>query len=213
MIGEMKKLTDDWFSDFSVAGRVLRECKCNNSHSGNLSRRDGSRLVITRTGAMLGSLAAEDVVETSMLPTDAERRLASSEIDVHLGIYEAIESNMNGGGAIAHGHALWAVLAGWLDDELVPIDVEGAYYFGAVPVLEHVPATKVPELGRALGKVLSQKPVVILRGHGVFAVGDRLELAAQRIASVNDSAELIVRAKQLGLDIGALSRKEYLDFS
>jgi L-fuculose-phosphate aldolase len=92
------------------------------------------------------------------------------------------------------------------------IDVEGAYYFGSVPVVEHVPATATRELGEALAKVLAGEPVVILRGHGVFAASDSLEIAIQRITSVNDSAELIIKAVQLGLDPVQLARAPYLNF-
>jgi len=194
--------------EFQLAGATLAACRCNNSHSGNLSIRRGDRIVITRTGAMLANLVANDLVVTSLNPTDDERCPASTELAVHLKIYERTEF-----AAVAHGHALSAVAVGWLVDRLEPIDVEGAYYFGSVPVLEHAPATANPELGEALANSLADKPVVILRGHGVFAAGDTLERAMQRVTSVNDSAELIIKAVLLGLDVDRLSKAPYLDFS
>jgi len=194
--------------EFQNAGRTLLACRCNNSHSGNLSVRRDDRIVITRTGAMLGDLSAGDLLATTPQPTPDERHRASTELPVHLQIYEHTDHL-----AVAHGHALSAVAAAWLTDELKPIDVEGAYYFGSIPVLEHVPATASPELGQALAAILNEKPIVILRGHGVFAAGDTLERATQRITSVNDSAELFVRATLLRLDTDQLARAAYLDFS
>ena len=155
---------------------------------------------------MLGNLAAEDLVTTSLDPTDDERQRASSEIDVHLKIYQRTTHT-----AIAHGHALSAVAVGWLTDWIVPIDVEGAYYHGGIPVLEYNPATASSVLGEAIGTVLSREPVVVLRGHGVFAGGLTLEQAFQRITSVNDSAELIIKAHQLGLDPHQLANSPYLE--
>jgi len=192
---------------FQLAGRLLLESRCNNSHSGNLSSRHGDAVIITRTRAMLGHLRADDLVVTSLTPTAAERTAASSELDCHLEVYRR-----TGHAAVAHGHALAAVAAAWLFDEIIPIDVEGAYYFGRIPVLEHAPATASPKLAAAVAEVLRESPVVVVRGHGVFAAGPDLETAAQRITSVNDSAELILRAQAAGLDIHQLQRKDYLKF-
>lgn len=194
--------------EFRKAGETLLACRCNNSHSGNLSVRCGDRIVITRTGAMLGDLADYDLVVTSLSPTSTERGLASSELAAHLKIYSKTDYR-----AVAHGHALAAVAVAWTTERVRLIDVEGAYYFGSVPVVEHVPATATRELGEALAKVLAGEPVVILRGHGVFAAADSLEIAIQRITSVNDSAELIIKAVQLGLDLAQLARAPYLGFS
>ncbi len=154
---------------------------------------------------MLGELAASDLVAVDSPPTDEQRRRASSELAVHLAVYAASSHQ-----AVAHGHALSAVLAGWLTDRLVMIDVEGALYFGSVPVLECTPATASPITAEAVARVLAREPVVIVRGHGVFAGGATLEEAMQRVTSVNDSAELFVRARQLGLDTHALAAKPYL---
>lgn len=195
------------FPDFQLAGETLLACGCNNSHSGNLSVRIDNQIIITRTGAMLGSLRIDDLVLTSTAPTDADRKIASTELPVHLRIYEKTPFT-----AIAHGHAVWATLTGWLGDELTPIDVEGAYYFGRIPVIECAPATATPEVGDALAAVFKETPVAILRGHGVFAVGNSIESAMQRITSVNDSARLIVEAHRLGLDVEALRQEKYLRF-
>lgn len=212
-------LVTQYLPEFQLAGRTLLECRCNNSHSGNLSVRCANEnaasstnpapdtVLITRTGAMLAALGANDVIVTSMMPTPDERVAASTELPVHLAIYEQTSY-----GSIAHGHAPWAVLAGWMCDELRPIDVEGAYYFGRVPVVECVPATASAKTGAALAKALADVPVVILRGHGMFAVGSRITEAMQRITSVNDSARLFVEARRSGLDTTVLAQKEYLDF-
>ena len=192
---------------FRLAGETLFATGCNNSHSGNLSILHGETVVITRTGAMLGALGADDLVVTSFEPGEDERRRASSELPVHLVIYEK-----TGYTAVAHGHAVWAVLAGWFTDELKPLDVEAAYHFGRIPIVECVPATASPKLGDALAGVLRESPVVILRGHGVFSAGATIEQAMQRICSVNDSAHLFVEAHRLGLNVEELATRKYLEF-
>lgn len=200
-------LLDRLLPQFRLAGETLLACGCNNSHSGNLSVRQADRIVVTRTGAMLGSLGVDDLVSTSLQPDDHDRARASSELPVHLAIYERTDFT-----AVAHGHAIWAVLAGWISDELVPIDVEGAYYFGRIPVVECAPATASPSTGVALAEAFETTPVAILRGHGVFAVGDSIEQAMQRVTSVNDSARLLVEAQRLDMDTDALALKKYLHF-
>lgn len=193
---------------FQRGGETLLACGCNNSHSGNLSVRVEDGVVITRTGAMLAALTADDLVRTSMNPTPGTRRRASTELPIHLRIYERTEFT-----AVAHGHAIWATLAGWFTDQITPIDVEGAYYFGRIPVVECAPATASPIVGDALADAFENVPVAVVRGHGVFAAADSLERAVQRITSVNDSARLVVEARRLGLDVESLAAKPYLRFN
>jgi L-fuculose-phosphate aldolase len=202
------EVTAKHLSSFQLAGRTLLACRCNNSHSGNLSVRDGARVIITRTRSMLGQLEAHDLVVVDHEPTAEQRARASSELNVHLAIYAQSAHR-----AVAHGHALAAVAVGWITDRFAPIDVEGAYYFGSVPVIECHPATMHATTAKAVAGALAHAPLVILRGHGVFAGGATLEQAMQRITSINDSAELFIRAQQLGADLDALARKPYLDFS
>jgi L-fuculose-phosphate aldolase len=214
-------LSDKHIAEFQVAGSTLLACGCNNSHSGNLSIRSEDTILVTRTGAMLGKLTSADLVTIDLRrPTLDSLDRSSSECPVHWEIYRNTDHL-----AIAHGHALAAVTAGWLVDmlkpvargghwqtfELMPIDVEGALYYGAIAVLDHVPATASPELGRALAGVFQRDTVAIVRGHGVFAVAPTLESAMQRITSVNDCAELILRARSAGLNTRSLAAARYLD--
>ncbi len=199
---------EDFLPAFQVAGETLKACDCNNSHSGNLSVRDGKNLIITRTGSMLARLGAADLISTPLSSDLPPTPRTSSELPVHQVLYEKLDC-----AAIAHGHAIWAVLAGFVWDKLELIDVEGNYYHGAVPVVTCKPATSSPALGEALANAMSDSPVAVLRAHGVFATGDTLEQAMQRICSVNDSARLLVEAHRLGLDVVTLHRSDYLRFS
>jgi L-fuculose-phosphate aldolase len=53
------------------------------SHGGNISVRMGDRIIITRTGAMLGHLIERDLIETGLEEDDSNIMLASNEIVVH----------------------------------------------------------------------------------------------------------------------------------
>ena len=58
----------------------------NSSHSGNISLRVGDRFFITRTGAMLGYLREEDILETGLGEETTEDTQASKEVSVHRAI-------------------------------------------------------------------------------------------------------------------------------
>ena len=58
------------------------------SHGGNMSMRLNDRIIITRTGCMLGHITKSDLVEASIATNDDTPKNASSEIAVHRAIYK-----------------------------------------------------------------------------------------------------------------------------
>jgi ribulose-5-phosphate 4-epimerase/fuculose-1-phosphate aldolase len=84
------------FEEFRAAGRTLFSLGLVRGAEGNLSAFDGERLVITRTGAELRSIARGDMIGGS-LQGDLEG--ASSDLEVHRAMYRK-----EGEGAVAHAH-------------------------------------------------------------------------------------------------------------
>ena len=85
--------------DFQLIGQDLFLAGLNSSHSGNLSIRQGDRLVITRRGSMLGRLTERDLIETGLEKNDSHITLASTEIRVHRAIYKNTAAL-----AVVHAH-------------------------------------------------------------------------------------------------------------
>ncbi len=181
--------------EFSRIGRVLFEGGLNNSHSGNMSVRLGDRVVITRRGAMLGELTADDLVDVGLAEDDSGIALASTEVKVHRAIFAAT-SHL----AIVHTHPRTAIALSMDRDFLVPIDEEGRYYFKRIPVLAVKTSIGSDDLERELPAMLKDFPIVMVRGHGAFAVGGNLEEGLQITHALEWSCDILLRCLALGMN-------------
>ncbi|MDF1525067.1 MAG: class II aldolase/adducin family protein [bacterium] len=180
--------------EFSRVGRVLFTGGLNNSHSGNLSVRLGDRVVITRRGAMLGELSADDLVDVGLIEDDSGIALASTEVKVHRAVFAAT-SHL----AIVHTHPRTATALSMGRDFLVPVDDEGRYYFKRIPVLAVRASIGSDDLERELPAMLKDYPIVMVRGHGAFAVGGNLEEGLQITHALEWSCDILLRCLALGM--------------
>ncbi len=179
--------------EFQKIGRDLFLTGLNSSHSGNMSVRSGDRIFITRRGAMLGQLGAEDIIETGLWKNDSKVVLASTEIGIHRAIYQSTSAL-----AVVHAHPPHAVALSLLTDDIIPIDSEGAYLLHRVPVLSAVHTIGSKELEKSLPEALKEYKVAVVRGHGSFAIGQLLEEAYQWTSSLESSCRIICLYRALG---------------
>lgn len=159
--------------DFQIFGRDLFLSGINNSHSGNISycSRPAGPVTITRSGAMLGHIGINDLVETGLAPNSITDKTASRELIVHRAIYEASRHN-----AIIHSHPPSAIALSLKTGLIRPIDAEGSYYFpGGIKVIDAQTAVASPEVASKVAPLLVTEKIVVVRGHGSFAAGASLE--------------------------------------
>jgi L-fuculose-phosphate aldolase len=171
---------------FRDVGRDVFVAGLTTSHGGNMSVRDGDRSVITRRGSMLGRLADDDLVETSLTPGESDDR-CSREIVVHRAIYAATDAR-----AIVHAHPPHTVALSFVRDTIVPADSEGRYVLGEVPVVSATETIASPEAAAVLAAALASAPVAVLRTHGPFATGATLEEAFMHVSVLEASAEILM---------------------
>ncbi len=172
--------------DFQLIGQDLFLAGLNSSHSGNLSIRQGDRLVITRRGSMLGRLTERDLIETGLEKNDSHITLASTEIRVHRAIYKNTAAL-----AVVHAHPPHATALSLIEDEIVPIDSEGAYFLHKIPVIGAERTIGSAEVEANLPDLLKEYKVVMIRGHGSFATGQLLEEAYQWTSALESVARII----------------------
>lgn len=170
---------------FAAIGRDLFVTGAVSSHGGNLSERHGDRIVITRRGSMLGRLGEHDVVWTNLAACDLDEE-CSREIVVHRAIYQATEAR-----AIVHAHTLHTIWRSMISDAIEPIDSEGLYVLGVVPVVEAAETIASPEAGELLSAALVDRPIAVLRTHGPFARGATLEEAFYHVSALEASCQLL----------------------
>lgn len=165
-------VSDEIFQEFRRIGQFLDRRGLISSHGGNISVRQGKKMLVKRRGAMLGDLHPWDVVEMSIEEIDSKIMIASTEALVHRAIYRETDHL-----AVIHCHPVYTVALSLVEDEITAIDAEGAYNLKKIPILDlklpigpHDSAIHVP-------KMLNNYKVVVVRSHGIFAGAETLEEA------------------------------------
>lgn len=179
------------FKEFIKYGKVLFYQGLNNSHSGNMSFRDGDSIYITRHGARLGDLSERDIVKVNLNDTRKDKK-ASVEVKVHRAVY----LQNRGIRAIVHAHIPFGVVLSLKEKQIKPIDSEAGYYLSMIPVLACKKTICSDEVAKKLPQMLRNHKAVIVKGHGVFAEGKTIEEASM-FASVAESACKIIYLSKL----------------
>jgi L-fuculose-phosphate aldolase len=182
MIDQFQSIGQDLF----VAGLV-------SSHGGNMSVRMGDRIQITRRGSMLGRLTERDIIDIGLDDNDANVTLASTEIVVHRAIYQSTAAL-----AIVHTHPPYAIAQSLVKDEIVPIDSEGSYLLHKVPVVSAELTAGSDEVAELVPHWLKEYDLVMLRGHGPFAIGHLLEEAYQLTSVFETTCRVLTIAEGMG---------------
>ena len=158
-----------------------------------------ARILITRRGCMLHHLQERDIVEVGLEEVDSGVAMASTETVVHRAIYQATSAL-----AILHAHPVNAIVHSLSKDEIVPIDSEGSYLLHRVPVVASELTAGSTQVADLMAHWLKQYDIVMLRGHGSFAVGHLLEEAFQLTSALETSCSILTIAEGLGVSV-----KEY----
>jgi len=173
---------------FQIVGEELFRTRLNNSHSGNLSIRLNRMLAITRTGAMLHRISHGDIVETCISGEDEQTYLASRELPVHKSIYLGTHA-----ASIVHAHPPHVVTLSFFTDLIEPIDAEGKYFYpDGIPVIAVTQAVGSDEVARKITPLLQKFPIVVVRGHGSFAIGESLDEGLHWTSSLDNVAQIVL---------------------
>lgn len=151
-----------------AAGRELLARGLVAGTSGNVSVRDGERVLITPAATPYPEIGEHDLVALALDGTVLEgERPPSSERRVHLAIYAARPD----AGAIVHSHSVHATAWSALRE---PLDTGGeeieAACGGAVSCAPYAPAGG-DELAVAVVDALGDRRAALMERHGVVAIG------------------------------------------
>lgn len=170
--------------DFIKFGRELFIRGLIASHSGNLSVKRGNEILITRRGSMLGNLTKEGIVSVPLIADKVEA--ASRELVVHRAIYQATSAL-----ACVHAHPPYAIALSLIENEIIPIDEEGAFYLSRVPILAIEDTIGSEVVASQLAKLFNGNKIAMIKGHGSFAIGETLEEAYLKTSSLEHSSQII----------------------
>lgn len=199
---------DAWRETLIEVGRDLAARGLITSHGGNLSvRRPAGGALITATGAMLGRLDAARLVA---ITPEGERvhegaAAPSSNTAIHLAIYAAHPRAQ----AVLHAHGPHIVARSLAmdSDSLHPANFEAHLVLGSgIPVLTVVDH----EAPAAVARALASCPIVVVRGHGTFAMASDLWQALSYTTVLEEAAQILGLAGNAVAEDGTPLRRSAL---
>ncbi len=171
----------------------LRRHGYNDSHSGNISGRDGDMFWVTPTGACADTLQPEEFIACKFdapLPEGV-----SGDAGLHRDVYRRNPKAK----AVIHSHCPHAVALTLNGEDFIPPDFEGQLYFPKVPVITVPYEIYFEQAADKVAAMLSEHPICIVRGHGVYAWGETLDAAYKWTCSLELSAKTAFIARQAGV--------------
>src|SRR5687767_260956 len=200
--------------DLAAASRILADQGVFDA-AGHVSMRHpgrADRFLMSRSLAPQ-MITADDIMEFDIdsNPIDARGRNAFIERYLHGEIFRARPDVM----AIAHSHSPSTIAFGLSNVPMLAMYHNAAFLAAGVPVFDirdKFGATDIvistSEKGAALAKVLADKPVALLRAHGMVATGPSLPVAVFRAIFTVTSANIQHQALALGGPVAALDAEE-----
>ena len=170
----------------------LRQYGCNDSHSGNASVRVDNDFWVTPSGACADLLGADQLVRCEVNGNCGPG--ASLDGPMHRLVYQLNPKAR----AMLHSHGPHTVALTLHGEDFIPIDFEGQYYFPRVPVISIPYQDYVAEAPQRVAEVLAEYPIMVVRGHGVYAQAESINLAYKWSCSLELSAKTAWLARQEG---------------
>jgi len=149
-------------------------------------------MVITRRGSNLGDLGENDLIETGISRNDRFTPLASVELPVHRAIYQETPAL-----AVIHAHPPHSVALSLVESEIIPNPSEGSPLIEQVPILGWHTEIKPGGLADIIAQALKKCRIVMVHGHGSFAIGQLLEEAHSYTTILEQSCQVLCLLKSL----------------
>ncbi len=181
-----------FLTQFQNVGRSLFNRGLVSSQSGNLSIRMGDRLIITRRGSNMGALQEKDLIETGITKNDRATPMASVELPVHRAIYQPTQAR-----AIVHAHPTHVTALSMVEREISSSHLEDFCALGAVPVIGWNMEVKPGGLADFIAETLKNHRIVVVHGHGSFAIGQLLDEAYNFTTGLEEACEIICLMKAM----------------
>jgi L-fuculose-phosphate aldolase len=163
---------------------------------GNVSAREGDRILISPSGFALEDVAPEEFVEVNIATGMVAPRAQppSSELQMHLACYRLRPDIA----AVIHTHPRFAIALTSSGHDLRPMFPDLVIYAGAnIPHLDYIAAT-TPEMAAAVASMIAKADCLILRNHGAITLGKNLRQAFWRACLLEESAHIQLLANLVG---------------
>lgn len=177
-------------------GKKLYDLRLVTARAGNLSARiDENTILITATGASLGSLTAGDIIKVDLTNAgDLGNKQLTSEFPLHRLIYKNFAHK-----AVIHCHPTLVNAYFAVYPDLKALTFETKLYLGNIPVVEQeTPSITKPQL---VVDALKANNLVVVKNHGVAAAADKFIDALYLIESLEEAVKTASVARLFNKDI------------
>ena len=177
-------------SELVRVARLLHEAGYSPGTSGNISARIGDSIIVSPTGARLGTLVAESLSVIDLSGGHVGGPAPTKESIFHAAVYRARPRDR----AIIHLHSPYASALSCLSDlnETDALPAYTPYYVmrvGRLPVVPYFPPGDVG-LAAAIEATSAQSRSVLLANHGLLVAGTTLDAAAAAAEEIEQTARL-----------------------
>ncbi|KAA1429441.1 class II aldolase/adducin family protein [Nocardioides antri] len=173
--------------------------------AGNVSVRDGDRVAVTATGAVLGELTVDQVVEVDLDGNLVGGSLQpTSEVYLHLSIYGTYDV-----AAVVHTHAPVSTAASISLGEIPVVHYQQLLLGGAVRVAPYA-TFGTPQLATRVVAALEGRAAALMANHGSVAIGATLDKAVENALLLEWLCTVYRDALAMGKP-ATLSRKQQED--
>lgn len=177
---------------------------------GNLSVRDqqSGLICVTPSSIDYQTMTAEDIVVVDGEGSIVEgQRRPTSELALHISILQQ-RPDIH---CVMHTHSPYATAFGVIGAPIPVVLADSALYLGGeVPVAPYR-RSGTPEFAKLIAATLGQGYAVIWGNHGAMVVGKTLALAFSAAHALEDTAQVYILAKQLGLGTPILLAQKDID--
>lgn len=174
--------------EFKRIGRFLFEEGLVDSHGGNMSVREGDKIIITCRDCMLADIKEADLVAVDLVAGGDDKN-ASRELPTHRAIYQKNDKVA----AIIHAHPANAIAISITDNRIVPQDAEGLYVYKSAPIVRVHGGIESNETARMLPSFLNgESAIAVVKAHGTFAAAVSLAEAYRLTSVLENSCRVLV---------------------
>ena len=164
-------------------------------HNGHCSaRRDASSCYINSGASMRGALTVDDIVaidlDGNLVEGTAKPPL---EFPIHAEVYRA-RPDVN---AVFHTHPKWSTFLTMTGVKYKPVYAQGVL-LGDIPLMDSPLSVNSRAQGEKMAAILGNNPAVLLKAHGVVAVGADIVECFALAAYVEENAYRQYMAMQIG---------------
>ena len=175
------------------AGRRLAEERLVLGTAGNVSARDGERIAISPTGAVLADLEADDVPVVDLDGNLVEGRLEpTSELGLHLGVHRRYEC-----GSVVHTHQPIATALSCVVDEVPCVHYQMLLLGGTVRVAPYA-TFGTPELAASVVDALDGRSAALMANHGAVTHAADPDAALESALLLEWACSVYWRAAAIG---------------